>query len=92
MPHFRTTINGMFMEVTYTYHKGEEEVHTESNGDPGTPGYPDTVTIDEVWTYLPDMSDNDIGVNIMDIIYNFEGDLIEALENEILIKAVFGLL
>ena len=79
MPHFRTTINGMFMEVTYTYHKGEEEVHTESNG-------PDTVTIDEVWTYLPDMSDNDIGVNIMDIIYNFEGDLIEALENEILSK------
>jgi hypothetical protein len=32
------------------------------------------------------MSDNDIGVNIMDIIYNFEGDLIEALENEILSK------
>jgi len=40
------------VEFIYSYDPGEEEVHTESNGDPGTPGSPSTINITRGWVTL----------------------------------------
>ena len=53
-------VDGTELEVEYLYHKGEEAVWTDPNGDPGTPGYPAVVEILAVFATLKDKNNNDI--------------------------------
>jgi|TARA_R110000772_G_scaffold242105_1_gene354488 hypothetical protein len=76
------TIDGLEVEVEYLYDEGEPTVWTESNGDPGTPGYPPSVEILGVFTILKDKNNKDLRVDILPI---WDYDL-ESLEEEILEK------
>ena len=42
---FNYTHNNLVIEFHYEYEKGEPEIHTYSNGDPGYPGSAPAVTI-----------------------------------------------
>lgn len=58
------SVFGHKIEVEYYYYPGEDEVHTESNGDPGTPGSPPSAEIWRMWCEL----ENDEGsTSIVDI-------------------------
>ena len=80
---YSTDIEGMEITVEYNYETGEDVVHTEPNGDPGTPGYPATVEITAVFTTLLNMSDEYIPINIMSIL-ELDSSYIEKIEEEIL--------
>ena len=67
--------NGILMDIHYTREDGEPEVHTELNGDPGTPGTDPTVTIHHIFITLKDKNKNDIDVDIYPIIDEFEIDM-----------------
>jgi hypothetical protein len=43
------THKSITLEVDYRIHKGEPEITTLSNGDPGTPGTADEVEIHALW-------------------------------------------
>ena len=53
------------LSIEYTHTAGEEMVHTESNGDPGTPGYPTVVEITAIYTAAKDENDNDVMIDIL---------------------------
>jgi hypothetical protein len=82
---YHTDLEGMDITVNYAYEPGEEEVWTESNGDPGTPGCPSTVEVINVFTLLLDANNKNVPINIMSILEmdNFSS-YIEDLEEEIL--------
>jgi len=73
----------LYCEVDYTYHKEEKEVWTESNGDPGTPGYPAYVDIHAIYMPLKDENGNTVGTDIMPILHEMDIDL-DNIENQIL--------
>ena len=74
--------NGIQMEIHYTREAGEPEVHTEPNGDPGTPGTDPTITIHYIFIILKDKNTNAIEIDIYPIFDEFDID-IDNLEDEI---------
>jgi len=63
------TLFGHEVEVEYYYYPGEAEVHTEPNGDPGTPGSPASAEMVHIWCEMP----NDEGsTSIVDVLYLIE--------------------
>ena len=74
--------NGILMDIHYKREAGEPEVHTESNGDPGTPGTDPTITIHYIFIILKDKNKNDIEVDVYPILDEFDID-IDTLEHEI---------
>ena len=76
------TIDGLEVEIEYMYDEGEPTVWTDSNGDPGTPGYPPSVEILAVFTMLKDKNNKELRVDILPI-WDYD---IESLEEEILEK------
>lgn len=42
------TFKGVYMEVKYTYEAGEPDVYYMANGDPGYPGSPEELIVEEV--------------------------------------------
>jgi hypothetical protein len=59
------TLFGNEVEVEYYYYPGEPEVHTESNGDPGTPGTAPSAEMIRIWCEL----ENDEGSSsIVDVL------------------------
>ena len=74
------------LSIEYTHTAGEEMVHTESNGDPGTPGYPTVVEITAIYTAARDENDNEVMIDILSIanLLSDEFDDCSSLENEIL--------
>lgn len=73
---------GILMDIHYTREEGEPEVHTLSNGDPGTPGTDPTITIHHIFITLKDKNKNNIDVDIYPIIDEFEIDM-EHVDDEI---------
>ena len=65
----------LYCEVDYTYHKKEEEVWTESNGDPGTPGHPAYIEVHAVYMPLKDEIGNVVGVDVMPLLHEMDIDL-----------------
>jgi hypothetical protein len=77
--------NGILMDIHYTREAGEPEVHTELNGDPGTPGTDPAVTIHHIFITLKDKNKNDIQVDIYPILDEFDvygNDLEDEINNE----------
>lgn len=75
--------SGLEIHVEYDYYPGEDDQIYDSNGDPGTPGYPPTVEITAIWAELPDPSYLDQEVNILDVI---SSDQLESLSEELVEK------
>jgi hypothetical protein len=61
-------INNVTIDVIYTFIEGESEVYTEPNGDPGTPGFPPGVEIQEAWVELSNDRGGTSVVNILQFI------------------------
>lgn len=53
--------------VEYTFDPGEPDQWYDSNGDPGTPGYPASVDIYHVWTTLKDKSGTEHEVDLLPV-------------------------
>jgi hypothetical protein len=66
---------GIQMDIHYTREKGEAEVHTLPNGDPGTPEFSPVITIHHIFIILKDKNKNNIEVDIYPIIDEFEIDM-----------------
>lgn len=74
---------GHEVEVEYYYYPGEAEVHTEPNGDPGTPGSPASAEITAIWAELPDPLGLDQEVNILDVV---DSDQLESFSEQLVEK------
>lgn len=59
---------GNEVEVEYYYYPGEDEVHTESNGDPGTPGSPASAEMVHIWCELTNDEGSTSIVDVLDLI------------------------
>jgi hypothetical protein len=81
---FTYDMDGIELDVVYTYDPGEAEVWTESNGDPGTPGIAPSVEITAAYSLLKDRNNNDVMVDILplDIVnqYDIEEEILESYE------------
>lgn len=76
-----TTDLGEDVTVEYSYEPGEPEVHTLSNGDPGTPGYGPGVDVYHVWYNCLDRLGNLISVDVKDLLEeDFEEKILESHE------------
>jgi hypothetical protein len=73
------------LTIEYNHEPGEEMVHTEPNGDPGTPGYAAGIEIMAIYVTLKDENNNQVTVDILPLTDEFitEGD-VEDFEEEIL--------
>tara|TARA_R110000803_G_scaffold121628_1_gene189725 strand:- start:374 stop:634 length:261 start_codon:yes stop_codon:yes gene_type:complete len=60
---------GYDAEVEYTFDPGEPEVHTESNGDPGTPGTGPSVDVHRIWVELESQEGRSLPVDISSVYY-----------------------
>lgn len=71
--------HGHDAEVEYTFDPGEPEVHTESNGDPGTPGIGPSIEITRIWVELESIGGRKVMVDVSSIFYetSIEQDIIE---------------
>jgi len=75
------TLFGHEVEVEYFYYPGEAEVHTEPNGDPGTPGYGPSVEVYHVWYNTMDRIGNIVSVEVKDLLEeDFEERILETHE------------
>tara|TARA_R110000744_G_scaffold261509_2_gene376238 strand:+ start:141 stop:401 length:261 start_codon:yes stop_codon:yes gene_type:complete len=60
---------GYDAEVEYTFDPGEPEVHTETNGDPGTPGTGPSVDVHRIWVELESNEGCSVVVDISSVFY-----------------------
>tara|TARA_R110001592_G_scaffold51221_1_gene157817 strand:+ start:3050 stop:3310 length:261 start_codon:yes stop_codon:yes gene_type:complete len=56
-------------EIEYSFDPGEPEVHTESNGDPGTPGTGPSVEVERIWVELESNEGRSVVVDISSVFY-----------------------
>ena len=75
---------GYDAEVEYTFDPGEPEVHTETNGDPGTPGISPSINIITVMLNLKDINKNNVNVDLLPIIDELHDLSMDDLEEEII--------
>ena len=61
--------HGHDAEVEYTFDPGEPEVHTETNGDPGTPGTGPSVDVHRIWVELESNEGCSAVVDISSVFY-----------------------
>tara|TARA_R110000764_G_scaffold221013_1_gene309350 strand:- start:79 stop:339 length:261 start_codon:yes stop_codon:yes gene_type:complete len=61
---------GYDAEVEYTFDPGEPEVHTETNGDPGTPGTGPSVDVHRIWVELESNEGRSVVVDISSVFYD----------------------
>ena len=76
--------NGILMDIHYTREAGEPEVHTETNGDPGTPGISPSINIITVMLNLKDINKNNVNVDLLPIIDELHDLSMDNLEEEII--------
>lgn len=74
----------LYCEVEYTYHKKEDQVWSESNGDPGTPGYPAYVEVHAIYMPLKDENGNTVGADILPILDDMIDIDLDNIEDKIL--------
>ena len=65
----------LYCEIEYSYNKKEQEVWSESNGDPGTPGSPAYIEVHAVYMPLKDENGHIVGVDIMPLLDEMDIDL-----------------
>jgi hypothetical protein len=75
--------SGLEIHIEYDYYPGEDDQIYDSNGDPGTPGYPPTVEITAIWAELPDPLYLDQEVNILDVV---DSDQLESFSEKLIEK------
>ena len=70
---------GYDAEVEYTFDPGEPEVHTETNGDPGTPGTGPSVDVHRIWVELESNEGCSVVVDISSVFYDasWEEEILE---------------
>tara|TARA_R100000935_G_C2741590_1_gene126074 strand:- start:29 stop:301 length:273 start_codon:yes stop_codon:yes gene_type:complete len=65
----------LYWEIEYSYNKKVKEVWSESNGDPGTPGYPAYIEVHAIYMPLKDENGNKVGVDIMPLLDQMDGGM-----------------
>jgi len=77
--------NTLEADIHYKYDKGEDIVWTTDSGDPGTPGYPPSVEIINIFVSLPDANNNSVVVDILpNLFWALDVICIEDIEEQIL--------
>lgn len=69
------TVDDLVVSVGFTYDPGDPGVHTYPNGDPGYPGTPSEVSIEEIWIGEHDL----FAVLSEDVIDKMEEKLLEEM-------------
>lgn len=75
--------SGLDVHIEYDYYPGEPDQMYDSNGDPGTPGYPPSIEITAIWADLPNPSGVDQEVDVLDV---YHPDYLEMLSEQLIEK------